>query len=29
MSYSIRKEIDLSYEETIKKVTQELQKEGF
>jgi uncharacterized protein (DUF302 family) len=29
MSYSIRKEIDLSYEETIKKVTDELQKEGF
>ncbi len=29
MAYSIRKESDLSYEETIKKVTQELQKEGF
>jgi uncharacterized protein (DUF302 family) len=29
MTYSIRKESDLSYEETIKKVTDELQKEGF
>jgi len=29
MSYSISKEVDLSYDEALEKVTKELQKEGF
>ena len=29
MSYSISKEVDLSYDEALEKVTEELQKEGF